>query len=519
MNRNKRNNWLWLMAIVLVSTVLACEKKEDDTPIDMDPDPVAAFTFTVSDFEVTFSNTSTDADSYSWDFGDGNTSTDQNPVHTYASAGDYTVTLTASSSSTQTSDDASENVSIAEPYQSSGYYITSNSFTSASSTVYGGYFAELPSGDIDLTQYESFGALIIRAQHGQYLYGRSKDGVVEGVFKYAIDARTNELVEVASIPTIENASTIVIVDDTHGFYGGGTEMVIYTFNPSTMENTGSIDLSASSPLTETNVNGVASMVYNAETGKLLAPLYSDDPTTGQFYDDDEVHIAVVDVSSESLDKIITHANAEYLLFRGTPNPVIDAAGNTYFIAQGTYGLDFQVGPTAAVGSRPQIVKVDANSDFDESYAWNPINAISLENNLFQLFVSLIYGADGKAYGIGTAGPESVEIQLLLQKLAAGTITNEEYTQLQLLVFNDESLQVIEVDLVSKTATAVSGMPLTAGFGYPYMYNYDGKIYTQMAANGGTFNGFYAIDQSTGIATEQFNITQGGLAFQFIKIGE
>ena len=107
----------------------------------------------------------------------------------------------------------------------------------------------------------------------------------------------------------------------------------------------------------------------------------------------------------------------------------------------------------------------------------------------------------------------------MQKLATGTITDAEYTQLQLLVFADESLQVLELDLVAKTATAVSGMPLTAGFGYPYMFDYDGKIYAQMTSENGTFNGFYAIDQSTGVATEQFNITQGGLAFQLMKIGE
>lgn len=52
-----------------------------------------------------------------------------------------------------------------------------------------------------------------------------------------------------------------------------------------------------------------------------------------------------------------------------------------------------------------------------------------------------------------------------------------------------------------------------------MYNYDGTIFTQMTANGGTFNGFYRIDPETNEASEQFNISQGGLSFQLLKLSK
>ncbi len=513
-----KSNWFLALAILAAATFTACD---DDEPM---PSGMlqADFSFEVSSddpLQVAFTSTSTEAESFSWDFGDGNSSSEENPTHTYERSGIYTVSLTVTQGTE--SDDATKEVALESPYKTSGYWITSAANSSAGSVTYGGYFEELPEGNIDLTQYQSFPVFNARRTLGPFLFGSPTDGVNQGVVKYAIDAENGQLEEIGSIPTLNLTSVIEIIDEELGFYTSFRELTVYAFNPSTMEDISAIDLSDNSPLPEGEDfdRGVSGLYHNPNTGKIYAALYFNDPNTGQFYDDVNIYVEVIDVASLSREKTITHPEATYPIFRGERNVVLDEAGNLYLIAQGSYGLDLQVGPTAAERSRPQILKINTNSEFDLDYSWNPINAVGLTNNAFQLFVSMVGAGNNKAYGIGTGGTESPEVMQLLQKLAAGTITDAEYQQLQFLVFADESQRVIEIDLVAQTAAYVEGMPQTAGFGYPYMYNYDGTIFTQMTANGGTFNGFYRIDPETNEASEQFNISQGGLGFQLLKLSK
>ncbi|MEM6698525.1 MAG: hypothetical protein AAF599_09015, partial [Bacteroidota bacterium] len=147
------------------------------------------------------------------------------------------------------------------------------------------------------------------------------------------------------------------------------------------------------------------------------------------------------------------------------------------------------------------------------------DAAGFNFNFFQIFTSMVYAGDGIAYGIGTAGQESQAVIDLVIKLGAGTITAAEFDQLRFLVFQDESQKVMRIDLNAKTVTIPDGAPFTAGFGFPFMYNYDGTVYSQMSSEGGTFNGFYSFDAATGMATPALNLTQGGIAVQLLELGE
>ncbi|MEM9990827.1 MAG: PKD domain-containing protein [Bacteroidota bacterium] len=510
-------NWTLLCTLALLLFSTSC--KDDDNDLDPDAKPEASFTVELDELEARFTNTSTNANSYDWDFGDGNSSTEENPTHTYAQGGNYTVTLEATNGDEANTARQSIDVVAAKLYQSEGYFLTSISTSSAGTNYFGGYFPEVPSGDIDLTQYQSFPFMFFRERLDDFLFGQPADGVNTGLTKYAIDINTNQIVEVATIPTINAPSVVELVSENLGFFANFLELSVTAFNPTTMEELSTIDLSAEVSVDPSLNVGISGLFYNETTEKLVATLYVDNPATGQFYDDVNVYAQIVNVNTLSREKLITHPEATYAIFRGERNKVIDEAGNMYLIAAGQYGLDGQVGPLASKGSRPQIIKINTNTEFEADYAWNPIDAVGLENNFIQIFTSMVYASNGKGYGIGTAGPESAELLQLLVKLAEGTITAQELDFLRFLVFADEAQKIIEVDFAAKTAQFVSGGPLTAGFAYPFLYNYDGTIFSQVTAEGGAFNGYYSIDPSSSTATPAFNITQGGFAGQLYKLGE
>ncbi|MEM6377472.1 MAG: PKD domain-containing protein [Bacteroidota bacterium] len=510
------NNKILAFLLMSLLAFMACEDEME--PEEMQPmvdPPTAGFTITSNEnLTVVFNNTSTDGTSFSWAFGDGKTSTEENPTHTYANGGTYTVTLTATNS--EGSNEASQSVTVTDPYKKSGFLLGSVVTSSAGTSYFGGYFDQVPNPDVDLTQSSSFQRFQFITQHKEFLYGYPTTNEA-GLSKFAVDNETNEVVLIDEIPLFNFVFDVVIVDDETGFFTQGNSQELTIFNPTTMAITGSVDMSNAQSFPENDANSFGAMIYNEQTGKLYLSLFTNNFATAQFYDADATYVEVVDVASRSWEKTIVHNDATYTLFRGNTNTVIDEQGNTYLIAQGSYGLDNQVGPTAAKGSRPQIIKIDANSEFDTTFAFNPIDAVGLQNNFFQLFTSMVYAGNNKVYGLGTGGPESQEIVALLIKLGAGTITDAEFDQLVQLVLFNESFKVMEIDLATKAVSFVDGIPFTAGFSYPYMYNYNGKIYSQITANGATFNGFYEIDPTTNMGTPLFNVSAGGFAFQYIDL--
>lgn len=407
-------------------------------------------------------------------------------------------------------------------YQASGYFLTSITTSSSGTNYFGGYFGSIPSGDIDLTQQQSFPFLFFRARHKQFIYGSPTDGSSLGLTKFGVDKKDNKLVVVGNLPTTVSPTVVEIVNDNLGFFASSTELKATSFNPETMAILNTIDLSNEIPAeikTGKEDLGVIQMVYNSKTNKLLVVYYIDDDQTGQFYDADSTYVSVVNVASAKVEKTIKHPQAEYTLVRGERNRIIDDAGNTYLVAQGQYGLDNRIGPSSRVpkGSRPRIIKINTSSEFDTAYAWNPVDALGLQNNLIQLFVATIYAGNDKVYGMSTAKAESAEILGLIAKLAAGKATQAEFAKLRELVFNDAAQQVVEIDLKAKTAKFISGAPETAGFAYPFLYNYENTLYMQTTTQGAKFNGYHKFEN--GKVSEVFKITKGGFAGQLYQISD
>lgn len=373
-----------------------------------------------------------------------------------------------------------------------------------------------------MTKYQSGQTIRIATSDGKgFFYGRPTDATF-GMAKFGVDAQTNEIVEIGRIPTLTFVQTVIIVNETTGYFSlGEGEYKIGKFNPQTMEQTGSIDLSGAFdfPKTEDGFRSYYStMMYNEVTKKILISIYIDNSNTPQFYDTNEVHVTIIDEASGAVEKTITHTNAQYPITRGRVSSIVDTQGNTYFIAQGSYGIDGNIGAAAPVASRPQIIKINTSSEFEENYAFNPVNALGFQNNFFQLFTTITYVGNGKAYGLVTAIDDTTQPELLglLQKLGAGTITQAEYDQLVFLVLYTPTQKWVEIDLTSKNVREVSGIPFTAGFSYPFAsQGTSNNLFVQFVNQ--TQSGYYEINTATNSASELFTLSAGGTVEAFIDL--
>lgn len=395
-------------------------------------------------------------------------------------------------------------------------FMISSFATGDVSTTYAGYFDEMPNGSLDMTSSaSSFNFFRARGTHNSFMYGPPTNNVDNGLVKFAVDEETLAIVEIDEFALNGFPSGIVFLDNEQAIVGNFSDREIVIFNPTTMSRTGTIDMSQGVSIGSNINNYYGAIIHNQTLGKIYAVLYSDNPDTPQFYDADSIYVEVIDANTLQWEKTIAHPEAEYPVFRGETNTVIDESGNTYLIAQGTYGLDNAFGPAAPKGSRPQILKINTSSEFEVDYAFNPINALGFENNFFQLFTSMVYAGNNKAYGIGTGTTDDPQILALLQKFATEGLSQQEFGTLVNLVLYGESMKVMEIDLMSKTATEVAGIPTTAGFGYPFMYNYNGKVYTAITAGGN--QSFYEIDPNSNAASLVYSITAGGFPYQLIDL--
>jgi hypothetical protein len=413
------------------------------------------------------------------------------------------------------SDDATTPESL---YTTEGYLVSSINEATTGYTYYASYFKDQPGATaIDMTQQSTYNSLFISKRYNEFMYGNSLTGDMM-LAKMAV-SKEGKLVEVSRFPLLSYLSNVLIINEELGAYvlWGGTP-TLSLFNPKTMEKLGDIDMSKATKIAANERNYYRTMVYRPQDNRLFLALVTDSDKTGQFYDATDTYVEVVNMTTQSWEKTTVFKGAMDPVAGGNENQMIDELGNIYFMTQGSLGLNGQMGPASAAYSRPQVLKIPAGStDFDASYSFNPVNVFGQTNLLVQLMLGGIYDANGIAYTCISAASESPRILELVQKLAAGTITEQEYYELRLSVFYSQNQRWVKIDLNAQTVTAINDIPMTAGYSYPYAYKYDGKFYMQFNATGDKTSGYYEYDPSTGKAQKAVNITQGGMAVAFIKL--
>lgn len=405
-------------------------------------------------------------------------------------------------------------------YHDSGIVVVSTATVAGRGSYYAGYYGSFEEAkSIDLTQRNSYEYFWSFGQSGNYFYGTFTPGQ-QKYSKMAVSKETGLLTEVGSFPLATTSYYSVVCSENLGVIAQYGELDLITFDPATMQTTGTIDMSGATHYKPgEHRHTYYSGAYRAKDNKLFLFYYTDDQRTALFYDATDVFVEVIDLNTRKWVKTITYEGAQYPISRGKENAVIDEAGNIYVTCQGSYGLDGQMGMNAMAASRPKILKIDAaTDDFDTSYSFNPVDALGYQNLMIQTLTGTIYGANGIAYACVNATDESPELQALIYKYATtGVLAEDEIAKLYDLAFYSVTQRWVKLDLNAKTASIIDDIPATGSFAYPTSYKHSNGFYFHYYD--GTTSGYYRYDPAANKAEKAITITKGGLASELLILGD
>ncbi|WP_080902760.1 hypothetical protein [Parabacteroides sp. Marseille-P3160] len=371
------------------------------------------------------------------------------------------------------------------------YALLTGDMTTSPYVGYATTYTEIPSGSIDNVKsgslaiqtngMQSFGKWVFKRSS---LASQSKDDLI----RYSVDASGN-LKEDGRISSGLN-SNYYIYNDTLGFYldADRSLLKIQKFNPSSMERSGDIDLSAIRDQ-QYGYQDIGTSLIVAKEGKLYVDIFSNkENEKGNFFINEPlgfVQLAVVDIASGKYEKTIRRENISYIGYPGNENQMwgLGDDGALYFCSHG-------FGATGAINGSAIVRIKKGDTDFDKEW---------------------IIKADdytkGTSFGTVCVKDDKLYTSMSSQALAFTTLlTDVSYSY---YAFNKEN--------IAQGPTKISDIPLTT---YPFqcaqsITAIDDKVYFRVVNNADK-NGYYVLgDNNT--ATQVFNVASGGVVWGFCKL--
>jgi len=290
---------------------------------------------------------------------------------------------------------------------------------------------------------------------------------------------------------------LVIHNDNAGYYWDAAEpLKVQQFNPTTMGNTGSIDLSEA-----VNARGKdeAAIKFRAAGQKFLAikngKLYvnltyaKNDVSQVGFFDDyyPDVYLAVVDIASGKYEKTIRiKATGSIAYINENQMYDFDSNGDLYIVTQGT----------SATGGKSKIARIKASeSDIDQTWELKFSDFRAADDGKF----TNIFAKDGRLI-----------FTLNTVKLTGGPTGN---------INGDDIWKFYSLDVkdTSKKFNAISGVPTGTNPGAAMVaVEVDGKLLLRGATKAGE-NGYYEYNWANNTATNSFSVNVGGAVSGFVKV--
>ena len=352
--------------------------------------------------------------------------------------------------------------------------------------------SDKPSGTVDVSA-QSRAKQLAETRNGGLSYGkaiyRGSNSLGEpGVQKYVPNA-TGYLEDAGFIPCSETVynTHFHIVSSTLGFYSDRSQgdLKIYAFNPETMSKTHEIDLAAVSKKNgnaKVKVEKAGERMITSKEGKLFVDIQYDlnsNAFGSSAYD--SVFMAVVDIATLKFDKLIQYAGAQEIGY--SPNNMclsqVDADGDLYIATMGNMTSSARNG---------KILRIRKGSTEFDNYE------ISIEDYVPGVGIKWFHG--------GAA--------VINRKLITGikqTPFTDNYSN-----FNQENIVFHAIDLATKVATPIAGMPATDYVSICTPYPLDGKI--MIPFSNSTGSGIYSYDGTT--LKQEFKVS-GGVVSSFFKI--
>ncbi|MEM9000208.1 MAG: hypothetical protein AAGB24_08075 [Bacteroidota bacterium] len=402
---------------------------------------------------------------------------------------------------TMTDDDASmtDDDMVEEPENKSSGFVIVGSTSSGSELVK--YSEELPTGNIDLSDGKDFAAFFPVALYDNALYMARVDNSA-GFSKVVVDA-DGEVVEEAVIPTIDDGSFQIAVKDseTGVFQDRATPDIISIFNPTTLEVTGNIDLSAGL------VPGDIDQRYQRfmfRGDDVFAPIRGND--LGESFPTLVVHQGNVGTGTFVGDtERIGNGFSDILYFNDFGQNVLDSQGNLYIV---------DAGNVEGQGVPARVNKIPAGSnEIDPDYTFEPA-AILNPANVFLPTVFTFYVVPGTDTAIAVVNSETPQeaIDIVLDAGGLENLTNEQLNQIFNILFTAASARWCELDLVNQTVTPIDGIPPVGVFAAGSVFTHEGDYFIPVATPDET--AYYRWNATTGAVSQAFTISGADLVGVF-----
>jgi len=288
----------------------------------------------------------------------------------------------------------------------------------------------------------------------------------------------------------------VIQDENLGYYWDAAEPYkIQKFNPTTMENTGSMDFEENVKeleLSEVSFAAIGQKFLAIKNGKLFANLTYAKNTESQigFFDDfyTDVYIAVIDLASGTWEKRIKIENTGSIAYINENHMYdFDDNGDLYIVTQGTHAR--------GLGGKSKIARIKANeTDVDKTWEMNFADFRGEDNGKFVN----VFAKNGR-----------IIVTLNTVTLVGGENGN---------INSQDIWEFYSVDIDNPTQyNKIEGIPVGTNPGAAMLASeVDGKVFLRGSSlNSG--NGYYVYDFATNSAELAFSVNVGGAVSGFHKI--